>query len=104
MVPVTVSDWVTGRGDPQLGASASVPDDGEAASPFGGGATRQWTVVGSAPAGAAPISTAVVCPVVTDSAPLGSENPTAGSCPLPYDGGLSDDDDAHVGSGLDASV
>ena len=104
MEPVTVSVWVTGRGDPQSGASASVPDDGDATSPFGGGATRQRTVVGPTPAGAAPISTAVVCPVVTDVAPLGNENPTAGSCRAMYDGGLSAADEAQAGSGLDASV
>jgi hypothetical protein len=73
-------------------------------SPFDGEVTCQRTVVGSVPAAAAPIWMPVGCPAATDVAPLGEENPTAGSFPLPDEGGRSAADDAQVGSGLDDSV
>jgi hypothetical protein len=105
---VTVSAWVAEDGRPQLvaepaltlaAAKASVPEDGDTCRPLGTEATCQCTMVASPPADAAPSWTDAGCPAMSEVAPLGDENPTAGSSPDPNEGGLSAGDEAHAGSG-----
>jgi len=80
-------------------AKASVPEDGDTCRPLGTEATCQCTVVAPPPADAAPRSTDAGCPATSDVAPLGDENPTAGSSPDANEGGLSAGEEAQPGSG-----
>jgi len=105
---VTASIWEAGCGTPQAavepgapsgGTRASVPDDGDTVGPPATDVACQWTDTAPLPAGAMPIWTVVACPTTTVVAPLGDENPTAGSAPVPKEGGLSPGDDPQAGSG-----
>jgi hypothetical protein len=80
-------------------AKESVPEEGDTCRPMGSEVTCQCTVVASPPADAAPSSTDAGCPAAAEVAPLGEENPMAGSSPDPNEGGLSPGEEAQPGSG-----
>ena len=88
----------------RAGFTLSVPDDGVTVSPLGSGTACQCTVVAVVPADATPIWSVVDCPAVTVVPPLGSENPTAGSCPVPKDGGARPGEVPQSGSAVPARV
>ena len=80
-----------------------VPEEGVTATP-GLGAICQRTVAPSVPAGARPRVIGVGRPTVNVVAPLGSEKPTAGSWPVPYDGGAEPAAEPQEGSAVLESV
>ena len=82
------------------GVRVRVPEDGVTVSPPVSGTARQWTVVACTPAEATPIWRVAGCPAVTVVAPLGCEKPTAGSWPVPKDGGLAFADEPQAASGV----
>lgn len=77
-----------------------MPDDGVTVTPAGSAATCQSTVTAWPSAEAAPSWSVVACPAVRARAPLGTEEPTAGTWPAVYEGGASAGSFPHAGSGL----
>jgi hypothetical protein len=80
-----------------------VPDEGVTVTP-GLGATCQCTVGPSLPAGARPSVIDAGWPTVNVVDPLGSEKPTAGSWPLPKEGGAAPAEEPQEESAVPESV
>ena len=104
-VAVSDSAAVASRGVPQVPPAAvpltcSTPDEGVTLTPPGSAARLQSTLIAPSVAGAAPRWIVAGCPSVSVIAPLGTEKPTAGAEPDPYDGGLEAGEDAQAGSGV----
>ena len=99
MQPASPSPAVPGGELPTLNDPAA----GDTASPPELALAVQDPTVYPSSAGATPRVIVLARPTWTAVPPLGSEYPTAGSRPAPYDGGLSAGSEAHRGSGVDES-